>query len=102
MIIMLMFYVVENNDNYVNVFIWWILEIIMLMFYVADYNDNVLCYMADTDECGSGNIECNIDQICMNTPGGAVCICKPGYVGAINAPCFGKIYKRDLFECDIQ
>ena len=33
----------------------------------------------DIDECSKEANECNENAICVNTPGGYECLCKPGY-----------------------
>ena len=35
----------------------------------------------DVDECGDGTDNCDVNAMCMNTPGSFECMCNPGYQG---------------------
>ena len=38
-------------------------------------------FLPDIDECITGELECDDNSICVNSPGSASCVCKPGYTG---------------------
>ena len=71
-----------------------------MMYIYHIFYIRVINFVSDIDECAEGLDDCDVNALCVNTPGSYKCYCYDGYTGSGKAgDCTGRYSLSSLLYC---